>query len=284
MNRLALTLMEIIISIALFATLMVAVIESSISTQSYFNFHERVDDLETEGRTILRLISSDLSNSTWFNSTEMPVVEKATLPFKDIGGNTVTYRVDQIMFLKLRTERSLDDNPANLQVERVTFKDAPTPMSQYATAPVIYSLILNEDFVDNGNNNFVSAVWESSKIQSGTGLSYADNNDRTNLRHYRYCIGVNQRTGLGEFRREFVNGMPDAANWWQSSNWQRDTALGSHVVSLEFTLWTDVDANGKRPVNRNQIGVKLILQSNGTERSASTRREFSTTIAMRSIN
>jgi type II secretory pathway pseudopilin PulG len=286
MSRIALTLLEVIISIALFATLMVAVIESTISTQSYFNFHERVDDLESEGRTILRQISSDLSNSTWFNSNELPVVKKETLPFKDLNGVERNYRVDQLMFLKLRTERSVDPDPNTLRVERVSFKDAPTPLDQYATAPAIYSLVLNDAFI-NGNDNFVSAVWEA----KDAGLSFADNSTRDKLRHFRYMIGVNPSTGLGELRRQYVNGLPDSSQWWQSTNWLPTFAdtdatarWGSHIVSLEFTTWDDVDTNGKRLVNRNQIGVKLVLQSYGSNRSASTTREFSTTIAMRSLN
>lgn len=279
--RAALTLLEVVIGLALFATVMVAVIESTAAVRSYAVMHERTDDLESEGRTILRQLSADLSNAAWyFDRSDPTVAAVPLLPRVVRAADPAASLGDELVFLKLRTERNVNNNPAVLQVEHVNLSGAaPRRMADYATAPVVYSLVLNEGFVDNGSMPFVSTVWESYE----GGLTHAENQDRTRLRHYRYAVVPNPQTGRGELRRFYCNGLPvdeGGSEAWVSDN---DQAWGRHIASLRFDTFVTTAGTGQRRLSPNQIRVHLELRHDGQDGRASARRVFQATIALRSI-
>ncbi len=278
-----LTLLEITIGMALFATMIVVVTESATSVRSYAIMNERTDDLEAEGRTILRQLSSDLSNAAWFYEKPSPEEQAVPLYPKVIRPEDPTTSLgDELMFLKLRTERNIDDSPENLQVEHINLGNAKATakqMSQYATAPAVFSLVLNDSFVDNGNMTFVAAVWESNEA----GLNFDKNQQREHLRHYRYSVVPHPVSGRGELRRSYVNGKPledGGTSPWIMEETQR---WGRHIAYLTVDTALTTVGTGQRRLSPNQIRIKLELRNEAEGDVAQVRRTFHATIALRSI-
>jgi type II secretory pathway pseudopilin PulG len=283
MQRRALTLLEVIIGTALFATMLVVVTESAISVRSYATMNERTDDLEAEGRSILRQLSSDLSNAAWFYERPSPSDQAVPLYPKVIKpADPATSFGDQIMFLKLRTERSNDETPDKLVVEHVNLNNGNNPtkrMSQYATAPAVFSLVLNDAFIDNGSATFVSAVWES----KDAGLTYEQNQLRPNLRHYRYTVELHPVSGRGELRRSYINGLPPEDGGPEPWVMEENQHWGRHIANLTIDTALTTATSGQRRLSPNQIRIKLELRRDAEGSVAQVRRTFYTTIALRSI-
>lgn len=283
MQRHGLTLLEVIIGMALFATMLVVVTESAMSVRSYATMHERTDDLEDEGRTILRQLSADLSNAAWFYEKPSPT-EQAVPVYPRVvqPADPAASFGNELVFLKLRTERNSDNTPDKLQVEHVNLSSTNNPtkrMSQYSTAPAVFSLVLNDAFIDNGSMTFVSAVWEA----SGTGLTYDQNQLRQNLRHYRYAVEPHPVSGRGELRRFYVNGKPPEDGGTDPWVREESQAWGRHVDYLTIDTALTTVASGQRRLSPNQIRIKLELLADAKDGVAPVRRTFYTTIALRSI-
>lgn len=276
-TRSALSLLEILISLAVFATFLIAALESMSSMRNFTNTHERVEDLENESKRILRTVTNDFANSAWFFQMTAMNTSQPRFPVVFKQASTGAY-ADAIEFVKLRTERSLNTNAADLRVEHVNFAnlaDRPVPFSNYHQAKPVYSLVLNERYLDPKlpgdsttwmNDVYVAAVWESAQSSQ----SFSDNADPTKIRVYRYEVQVSPDTGYGRLVRLYRNSA--------TGPWIEAEVLSENVLEFE------VDRFDTRPgLNMNQISFRLVLERLDTGSAARARRVVETTVAMRSI-
>lgn len=275
--RSALSLVEIIISLAIFATFLVAALEAMSGMRNFTNTHERVEDLEIESKRILRAVTNDFANSAWFFQKTAINASEPRFPVVFKQATTGAY-ADAIEFVKLRTERSLNADATSLHVEHVNFTnpaDQPVPFSRYHQAKPVYSLVLNERYLDPKlagdattwmNDTYVTAVWESSQASQ----SFSDNADPTRIRVYRYEVQLSPETGYGRLVRLYRNAV--------DTPWIEAEVLSENVLEFE------VDRFDTRPgLNMNQISFRLVLERLDTGSAGRARRVVETTVAMRSI-
>lgn len=276
-TRTALSLVEIIISMAIFATFLVAALESMSGMRNFTSTHERVEDLENESKRILRTVTNDFANSAWFFQMTAVNTSQPRFPVVFKQADTGAY-ADAIEFVKLRTERSLNTDATDLRVEHVNFAnpaDRPVPFSSYHQAKPVYSLVLNERYLDPKlpgdattwmNDVYVSAVWESAQPAQ----TFSDNADPAKIRVYRYEVQLSPDTGYGRLVRLYRNSA--------TAPWTEAEVLSENVLEFE------VDRFDTRPgLNMNQIGFRLVLERRDAGNAARARRVVETTVAMRSI-
>ncbi len=261
-SRLALTLIEVVISIAILATLLVAVIEASLSVRSFTDQHENLLDLEMEGRQILNQVSSDLSNTTWFNhGTALPVAPPDTF------GN-------RIEFLRIR---NVSPGSTATGISRVDFTRPAARMQDWKDPlllPAVTGLVVDEDYVTNGPGTLVNPVWETTALRSGDALTFDENRDLLNLRIYVYRVEPTS-SGRGTLRRYYREGSA-------TGPLVRDTHLGDlgrNVYSFSARV------EGQRVIlalelRRNPPGAAVVPGTPVTPQVS----HFETIIAMRSIN
>jgi hypothetical protein len=245
--------------------------------RNFASTHERTEDLELEGKRILRTFTNDFVNSAWFFQMTAVNQSQARYPVVSKQAMTGAY-ADAIEFVKLRTERSLNQDATDLRVEHVDFSnpvDQPVPFSNYHKAKPAYSLVLNEQYLEPKltadpttwlNDIYVSAVWESARPSQ----TFIDNANPARIRVYRYEVQLNPATGYGKLVRLYRNSATDP---W----------IEAEVVS-ENVLEFEVDLAGTRPgLNLNQVRFRLVLERLDTGSAARARRVVETTVAMRSI-
>ena len=277
-TRAGLSLLEVVIAMAIFAVFLVGAMEAMSSMRSLATVYERTDDQEREGRRILRTFTNDLSNSAWLFTADYDSRAPA-YPTVTRGGSQAYG--DAIEFVKLRTERTLSNDPRGLHVERVNFADPggkPVRFSDYHHAPAVKSLVLNTTYQESRkegvaatylNDVYVATVWESGQGSQ----TFQQNADPRGIRVYRYEVRVSQRTGLGELVRLYRN---QAAAPWQVTD-----VLSEHVLEFEVELFdTPGTAAG---LNMNQVRFRLVLERPGDAGTARTRRAIEAVVAMRSI-
>ena len=280
-NRLrnGMTLIEVVIAMAIFITFLVGALEAMVSMRNLATLHERTEDLENEGKKIVRTFTNDIANSAWFyeagfntRTAIYPAVTKAA---------TGAYG-DTLEFVKLRTERSASTDPQNLHVEHVNFDDAttkPVPFNNYHNAIAVNSLVLNTTYLgtisatDSNtflNDTYVAAVWESASVAQ----TFIENANKSKVRIYRYEVQVSPRTGLGSLRRMYHNQL-------DGSSWQVAEILSDNILEFEVDLYnTSSSAAG---LNMNQIRLRFVLERPGANGVARSRRVVETIVAMRSI-
>lgn len=261
--RLALTLMEVIISIGLFATLLVAVLETAMAVRSVTDQHENLLDLDQEGRQILAQVTRDLSNTTWLHPVgggRYPI----TVP-NDFGTG--------IEFMRIRSAQ-----PGSLGsgIAQVDFSQRTAAMQDWKVPNLlspVSGLVVNENYVTNVGN-LVMPVWETTAARSANNLTFEQNRTVDNLRIYVYRVEPTAR-GRGTLRRYYREGDPDGAL-------VRDPTLGD--VGSNIFAFSAVPSG-------QSITVILELRRNppgpppppGTAVTPQVSR-FQTSIAMRSLN
>jgi prepilin-type N-terminal cleavage/methylation domain-containing protein len=266
-HRRAFTMLEMLIALALMATFMVAVMECLISLQRYADLDERTYDLDVEGKLLLTQLSNDFANAAWFQEVDADGNWNLIYPQITKGAADSTWG-DEIVFMKLRTERLTADQPESIKTEHVNFdsdEDKPARMGDYAKAQPIYSLILNPDY-QAGQPDFVSPSWEAAK----TGLSYKENLDKENLRQYSYQVRADPVTGRGILVRAYRTGTTEP--------WLVDRELGGNVTRLTIDTFKT-----RKNLNPNQIHISIqLLRDNQIEGQARTQRTVEATFALRS--
>lgn len=263
----AFTLLEMMIAMALMATFMVAVMECLISLNRYAGMDERTYDLDAEGKRLLSQLSNDFANAAWFQ--EQDAVGNWNLIYPQITkGDASSTWGDEIVFMKLRTERRSAEQPDSIQTEHVNFEgneSKPARMGNYAKAQPIYSLILNPNY-QSGRPDFVSPAWESPNIN----LSYAENLNKEKLRQYSYQIQPDGATGRGILVRAYRTG--------STGPWLVDRELGGNVTRLTIDSFKT-----NKSLNPNQIHISIQLLRDATvEGQTRTMRTVETTFSLRS--
>lgn len=262
-HRLALSLLEMMIALVLFSTLMIAVVETAISVRGFSGQHEDLIDLEQEGRTILNQVTSDLSNSGWFNQGGVPYPNiTPVLPKNDPDYNFG----NEIRFLRIR---AVPPGSTALGIAHLDFSRPISRMDEWKTPlNTVPGLVADPDFVTYGPTRLATPVWEPIGTlvnQSNPALSYDDNLDPTKLRFYRYRV-VASPSGRGTLWREFREGT--------TGPWQFDESLGEigrHIYSFEV----------EQPRNQ-QVRISLELRRDVPNGGRAVRR-FEAVAAMRSI-
>lgn len=247
-----LTLVELIIAMVLFATVMVAVLESSLSIQDTTKQHEDLIDLEREGRAILSQLTLDFSNSGWFPLGGGRFLPEASAFSSATFGNTVDF---------LRIGKGSTNDRAVFDLSA-----ACTPMSEWKTpTTVIPGLVADELFLNNGPSRLVTPVWRPITDKATDPLSFADNSELANLALYRYQVMPNDG-GRGSLWRYCRQG--STAPWTVDPEFQ---PLGRHIYELRIT-----------PVlNTQRLQISLELRKE-TPDKARAIRHFVTVVAMRS--
>ena len=279
-NRLrnGMTLIEVVIAMAIFITFLVGALEAMVSMRNLATLHERTEDLENEGKKIVRTFTNDVANSAWFyeagfntRTAVYPAVTKAAIgAYGDI-----------LEFVKLRTERSVSSDPQNLHVEHVNFDDSttkPVRFSNYHNATAVNSLVLNETYLQavvSGtestylNDTYVAAVWESASAAQ----TFIQNANKNNVRVYRYDVAISPQTGLGSLRRMYRN--------QTGGTWQVAEILSDNILEFEVDLYNS--SSSAAGLNMNQIRLRFVLERPGANGVARSRRVVETIVAMRSI-
>jgi type II secretory pathway pseudopilin PulG len=274
------TLMEVVIAMAIFVTFLVGALEAMVSMRNLATQHERTEDLENEGKKMVRTFTNDIANSAWFY--HKPDAKTRTAVYPAVTKAVTGAYGDTLEFVKLRTERSVSSDPQNLHVEHVSFADSatkPVPFSNYHNAVAVNSLVLNETYlqavVDSNrstywNDTYVAAVWESESAAQ----TFIDNADKNKVRVYRYDVQVNPSTGLGSLRRMYHNQQT-------GGTWQVAEILSDNILEFEVDLYNS--SGSAAGLNMNQIRFRFVLERPGAGGVARSRRAVEAVIAMRSI-
>lgn len=296
--RQGLSLLEVIIALAVFSVLVVAVTQSVVSTRRFAEMQDIEHVVEFKGARALDRITADLCNSAW-GPNRVAVPTNASI-FPRVGAGATAFG-DSLSFFKLRTQDAIVANPAQVGVDRVNFDDftavnVPVALSAFTQGRPIGALVLNSAWNPASPNDppFVALVWESfQSLQSTTaGANFTANQDPANLRQFRYTVIPDLRTGLGVLVRQFRNGgTADDSGWPAAVVPDNAVAIVDDVVEVRFaTYLTEADASAAL-LNANQIRMTLILAQASRETDAVDaggagvliRRRFAATVALRSV-
>jgi hypothetical protein len=254
-HRLGLSLLEMMIAVVLFSTLMIVVTETAIGVRGFTGQHDDLLDLEREGRAILQEVVRDLSNSGRFSASGISDLPHVTPPDAATFGN-------EIWFLRIR---AVAPGSAKLGIDQLDFTTAISRMDEWKTPRnTVPGLVADEEFVNNGPTRLVTPVWEPIGSRVADRLTYAENRDPHNLRIYCYRV-VPASSGRGALRRYYKEG-------W-SAPWQLDDSLGevgSHIFSFVV----------EPPVNQ-RVRISLELRKDIPGRGRAIRR-LEAVAAMRS--
>lgn len=279
--RRAMTMVEVIISITLFSAVMVAVLQTMLSTTNYVEFDASRTDLQTESMQFQNVVINDFANAAWFypfdeddDCSAVDPVSKARLP--PLYPFVSTDRAS-IEFLKLRSSLVVANSPAAERYSFTNFREPdtqPVDFSRYVDAVPTPLMVMNPDYIADPQW-FVAPAWESNR----TGLSFDENQNPELLRHYLYVVEADQ-TGTRNLVRKYLNGY--AGSQPKVEDWLFDEILLRDVATVEFATILE-DAN----LNENQVKVSVFLERR-PQGSASTgvtvKRRIDFTAAMRSIN
>jgi Tfp pilus assembly protein PilW len=277
--RIGMTLIEVVIAMAIFITFLVGALEAMVSMRNLATLHERTEDLENEGKKIVRTFTNDIANSAWFYYK--PDANTRTAVYPAVTKAVTGAYGDTLEFVKLRTERSVSSDPQNLHVEHINFDDSttkPVRFSNYHNATAVNSLVLNTSYLgtisatDSNtflNDTYVAAVWESASAAQ----TFIQNANKDNVRVYRYDVQVSQSTGLGSLRRMYRN--------QTGGTWQVAEILSEHILEFEVDLYNS--SGSAAGLNMNQIRLRFVLERPGANGVARSRRSVEAVIAMRSI-
>jgi len=261
MNK-GMSLLEVTIGMALFSILMVLVVETTVSIRDFSANYEEMTDLEEEGRRIIKQVTTDFSNSAWYNNAgnTFPV---ATDISQETYGNTVR-------FLRLRSNGS---DLSQTGIAPVDFKTPISLMSEWKDPKnTVPGLVVNPVFELYTNNVvLLSQVWEPIERLRATPLPFGENKSLANLRIYEYRVesSANDSLGRGVLKRRYSED--------EGVTWNDDASigdLGRHIY------WFII-----QPDLRTQQ-VRLFLELRGPDQQVGKTvavRRFSVTIAMRSV-
>lgn len=221
------SLMEIIISLALFATLMVGIMQALISTRNFVGEDEIRNDLDLEALRILREISGDLGNSAWYlnppgtsfpNSPEPKLLSPITYPNVGKGPITLTLGTtdwgDQLDFVKMRLKDGTWNSPDEMRNDPVVkarlnlTQTTAAGLNEIFDAPTLTSLITNPDWKPGADDSipFVWPVFESAVAPLTFAENFSFNAPGRSPRLYRYIVRSQSGTSNGRLVRQYSNG------------------------------------------------------------------------------
>ena len=262
------TLLELIVAFAILAIALGVTLQGMISVSSFAGFHHRQADLDEQCRRIAQHVHQNLANTAWFIGPNAARTGQERLYPQIIHGKSGGFG-DELIFLRLRTERTAGTRPSDAHVDVVNFNhQPPVPMAHFARANGVRSLLLNPQWKpDKLESAFAIPTWES----ISTTIEFSDARDLTKLRHYRFVVRPDvDVTGRGVLFREYRDGKDGA--------WISDERIADNVVS--FTVATNSET---KTLNPNQLSISISLQSDDlTTGQARARRSLQMIIAMRS--
>ncbi len=278
-TRRGMTMMEVLISLLLFGVVMVAVLQSMLSTTSYVEFDASRTDLETDAMTLQNRVINDFANAAWFyrfdpledRSWTNPTTKERDPMYPLVNSDRTT-----IEFLKLRTSVSVKDSPFDERYAFTNFREnstEPVDFTKYADAIPTPLMVMNLDYRADPQW-FVASVWESNKV----GLTFDENQDPTLLRHYLYTVEADA-TGTRNLVRKYLNGYTGTPN---PADWLLDEILIREVSKVEFSTFLE-----DKDLNENQIKISVFLErkpQGGAVTGVVVKRQLNVVAAMRSIN
>lgn len=281
------TMVEVIIALTLFSVVMVAVLQTMLSTTNYVEFDAARTDLETESMQFQNGVTNDMANAAWFyrfnpleDRSYTDPITKARVPMYPF----VSTDRGSIEFLKLRSSLTVANAPAEERYSFTNFRSPttqPVDFSKYVDAVPTSLMVMNPDYISDPQW-FVASAWESNRI----GLTFDENQDPELLRHYLYVVEADQ-TGTRNLVRKYLNGYSGAQP--KPEDWTFDEILIRDVTTVQFATSKD-SAGGSvadENLNENQIKISVFLERK-PQGSAATgvtvKRQIDFTVAMRSIN
>lgn len=263
------TLLEVSIAVTLFATLMVGVMQASISTTTYATVESTNTSVEVASVFLRNQIINDFANSAIFLAYDpVTMADTETQLYPAFTGTS------SVEFLKVRSSPTIAASPAQEHALHLNLAAAvPTnnaqnsiAMSDYFNAPPVPFLIYNSAYASDPSM-FVAPVWESSR----SGLTFAQNRDPSYLRHYRYIVLTNATTGLSNLLRQYSQGATSAA-----TQWTLDAVLAENVSNFSVS---------QSATNAKQILISLdITGVSALDPSLQAKRHIDITAAMRSLS
>lgn len=262
------TLLELIVGFAILAIALGVTLQGMVSVSSFAGLHHRQADLDEQCRRIAQHVQQDLANSAWFIGPNAKRTGQERLYPQVIHGELGGFG-DELIFLRLRTERTAGTRPSDAHVDAVNFNlQPPVSMARFAHANGVRSLLLNPQWKPNTlESAFAIPTWES----TASTITFNDARDLTKLRHYRFVVRADvDVTGRGVLFREYRDG--------KAGVWISDERIADNVVSFK------VATNRETPtLNANQVSISISLQSDDlTTGQARARRSLQMIIAMRS--
>lgn len=277
---LGMSMVEIVISLTIFSVVLVALMQSMVSTTNYVEFDATRTDLQTESMQFQNEVINDLANAAWFYQFD----DDGDVLYRDPDTNARVplYPIaatdgSTLEFIKLRTSLIVAESPEQERYAKTNFRTdaaAPVDFSKYVDAMPTALMVMNPKYVADPQW-YVASVWESHEA----GLDFDENQNPELLRHYLYGIESDEK-GRRNLVRKYLNGYTGSAP--AIGAWKLDTVLLRDVEKVEFTTLYE-DAN----LNENQIRVRITMDRD-TSRSGTTgatvSRVLDFTAAMRSIN
>ncbi|HEX3135051.1 MAG TPA: hypothetical protein VHX44_15915 [Planctomycetota bacterium] len=262
------TMLELVIAFAVLAIALGVTLQGMVSVSSFAGLHSRQADLEEQCRRISRHLHDNLVNTAWFVGHN-PLTDRTERLFPQVIRGDADGYGDELVFLRLRTERTAGLTPVDTRVDPVDFNhQPPVPMDRFARATGVRSLVLNPQWQpDNIESAFAIPTWES----TAPTMAYRDARDLSKLRFYRLVVHPDvDVTGRGVLFREYRDGIDGL--------WISDERIADNLVS--FTVATNREAP---TLNANQVLISISLQADDlTSGQARARRTLQMVIAMRS--
>lgn len=237
------SLMEVIISLGIFAALMVGIMQALISTRNFVGEDEIRNDLDLEALRILRELSADIGNSAWYlnppndvanpNSPE-PLLDTPTT-YPNVGKGPIavdrgtTAWGDQIDFVKLRMKDGTWLSPFEMRNDPVLkakvnlTQNAAAGMNDIFEAPTLTTLVANPNWKpgDDDSIAFVWPVFEAAVAPLTYEENYSFSTPGRSPRLYRYIVRALPGTRNGRLVRQYSNG--------PGTNY---AAIGEHPVQI----------------------------------------------------
>lgn len=222
----AFSLMEVIISLAIFAALMVGIMQALISTRHFIGEDEIRNDLDLEALRIMRELAGDIGNSAWYlnppsidtnpNSPEPRLVTPTTYPNvgKGSAGAGTTPWGDQLDFVKLRLKDGTWNSPHEMRTDallkaKINLRGTTAAgMNEIFEAPTLTSLITNPDWRpgDDSSIAFVWPVFEAAVAPLTYQENFSFSTPGRSPRLYRYIVRAQPGTSNGRLVRQYSNG------------------------------------------------------------------------------
>lgn len=270
------TLLEILISTALFSTMLVLVFEAMANMRGLASTVEDADILEEQAARAKRAIARDFANSGWFyclpgangrkfypqihlgsqQTWQKPIAPEPEVTIPLFNPMTATYVPtpfeasvtlsrasvlgDAIVFTRLQPEgQPHTDTPARHGAGIVDMRTArPMSMDQFANARAVQGLVINPNATDQ--SELSSVVWETTPAALSAGIKARDLYDDTKIRLFCYRVVPDPATGRGQLIRYYSN--PDSGDRNTDAAWQIDEVIAEDVVgmriySFEMASW-----------------------------------------------
>ncbi len=291
------TLVELSISLVVFAGLMVLLLQSLIGVTGFVAQEEALGDVEVSGRSAVNRVTNEMANSAWFfsylpsihqyDSNAAPLYPAITL---DSGTAGAADEKDALEYIKIRTSSTIAASPDQERYDFLQSSTSAAPavvtLDQYNAATSFTAcatpfLILNPNYpqAPSPADIYVTHVWEYWLGSATTQKTFDENLDATKVRHYRLSVAnIDASTGTGQLVRSYYNAngsLPTSASWIQLQPPLLDN-VKSLVITNHYTAGSSL--------NENQFRFSVVVVKPEPGRATTTViRTFTFTCAMRSI-